>query len=174
MSVDEIALFLRAPLDFSSSGRCKPVAEEAAFTQFELVQAHFKGGLDRMVSTGSDCDGQGARPAGVADAVRNLVMESGVDASLTIAGTLAINVTKARSRRKHECRRMTRSFRAGIGDVRLTPFLSGAIRTATPARDMRLRGGDDLRPARTATEKPAVSMIRRHIRPLYQTEIRRT
>lgn len=163
VSVDESLFSSGPPLDFTKVRiDAVPTLLEAAFTQLDLMQGFIsKGGLDRMRLDGLEIAMGKARTRPVLLSVRNLVMERGVDASLTIAGTLAINGYESPiSAKAVNVDGQTRSFSAWIGDVRLTPFLLRRDSRGDPRQGYDGSAEVTISARRgTGTEKPAVSMI---------------
>ncbi|WP_416796836.1 hypothetical protein [Ciceribacter azotifigens] len=173
VSVDESLFSSGPPLDFTKLRvDAIPTLLEAAFTQLDLVQSFIsKGGLDRMRLDGLEIAMGKARARPVLLSVRNLMMERGVDASLTIAGILAINGYESPiSAKATNADGLTRSFSAWIGDVRLTPFLLRRDSHGDPRQGYDGSAEVTISARRgTAAEKPAVSMIAQtHDGTLYQ------
>ena len=163
VSVDESLFSSGPPLDFAKLRvDAVPTLLEAAFTQLDLVQGFIsKGGLDRMRIEGLEIAMGKARARPVLLSVRNLAMERGIDASLTIAGTLAINGYESPiSAKAVNAEGQTRSFSAWIGDVRLTPFLLRRDSRGDPRQGYDGSAEVTISARRgTGTEKPAVSTI---------------
>lgn len=163
IALDESLLASGPPLDLAKLRvDAVPVLVESAFTQLDLMQGFIaRGGLDRMRLDGLEIAMGKARARPVLLSVRNLAMERGEDASLTIAGTLAINGYESPiSAKATTADGRTHAFSAWIGDVRLTPFLLRRDSRGDPRQGYDGSAEVTISAKRgTGTEPPAVSVI---------------